>query len=154
MTSYSNEHLINTTFRLYGRRTDPKDGTADRRTVPDGLHQGPIHLSIGQEAVSVVMRCSSKYGWSGYYRGHALYLSKGGDLKAMMAELFGKIDGCAWKGRLYASRRYRSEGNWNAAVVAGNIPVALGYALTEKLRGRDNIIVCFMGDGATEGCVL
>ena len=58
--------------------------------------KSPVHLSIGQEAVSVGV-CESLRSTDivfGTYRGHALYLAKGGDLKAMVAELFGKATGC------------------------------------------------------------
>src|ERR1700682_3123146 len=58
--------------------------------------KSPVHLSIGQEAVSVGV-CDALKPQDivfGTYRGHALYLAKGGDLKAMVAELFGKATGC------------------------------------------------------------
>src|SRR3981189_3187230 len=64
---------------------------------PDDKIKSPVHLSIGQEAVSVgvceaLEPCDVVFGT---YRGHALYLAKGGGLKEMMAELFGKVGGCA-----------------------------------------------------------
>src|SRR5258707_14502759 len=58
--------------------------------------KSPVHLSIGQEAVSVGV-CEALKPQDvvfGTYRGHALYLAKGGDMKAMVAELFGKATGC------------------------------------------------------------
>src|SRR5438128_3564646 len=58
--------------------------------------KSPVHLSIGQEAVSVGV-CAAMEPHDvvfGTYRGHALYLAKGGDLRAMVAELFGKAAGC------------------------------------------------------------
>jgi TPP-dependent pyruvate/acetoin dehydrogenase alpha subunit len=58
--------------------------------------KSPVHLSIGQEAVSVGV-CTALRPDDivfGTYRGHALYLAKGGDLNAMVAELFGKATGC------------------------------------------------------------
>src|SRR5579864_8988248 len=58
--------------------------------------KSPVHLSIGQEAVSVgicaaLEACDVVFGT---YRGHALYLAKGGDLRRMIAELYGKATGC------------------------------------------------------------
>src|SRR5580765_1849906 len=64
---------------------------------PTDKIKSPVHLSIGQEAVSVGV-CEALAPDDvvfGSYRGHALYLAKGGNLKAMIAELFGKVGGCA-----------------------------------------------------------
>ena len=64
---------------------------------PTDKIKSPVHLSIGQESVAVgvcdALRADDVV--SGTYRGHATYLAKGGDAKAMMAELFGKDSGCA-----------------------------------------------------------
>src|SRR6266567_3381464 len=67
------------------------------RIYPSDKIKSPVHLSIGQEAVSVgvceaLQPCDVVFGT---YRGHALYLAKGGDMRALMAELFGKATGCA-----------------------------------------------------------
>src|SRR3954468_16425001 len=67
------------------------------RVYPTDCIKSPVHLSIGQEAVSVGV-CEALRpadGVFGTYRSHALYLAKGGDLKAMLAELYGKVGGCA-----------------------------------------------------------
>src|SRR4029450_1638819 len=67
------------------------------RVYPTDIIKSPVHLSIGQEAVSVGV-CAALEAHDivfGTYRGHALYLAKGGDLRAMVAELFGKVSGCA-----------------------------------------------------------
>lgn len=115
--------------------------------------KSPVHLSIGQEAVSVGV-CDALRDddiAAGTYRGHALYLAKGADLKAMMAELFGKSDGCAaGKG----GSMHLIDVNHNvlgcSAVVATNIPIAVGFALKLKRSGGDGVVACFFGDGATE----
>src|SRR3954447_23157911 len=67
------------------------------RVYPTDRIKSPIHLSIGQEAISVGVCAALRPDdvAFGTYRGHALYLAKGGDLKAMLAELYGKSDGCA-----------------------------------------------------------
>ena len=155
MTSHSKENLNQHDFRRLYRATCLIRKTEQRiaELYPTDCIKSPIHLSIGQEAVSVgVCDVLRKDDWvSGTYRGHALYLSKGGDLRAMMAELFGKIDGCArGKGGSMHLIDIKARVIGTSAVVATNIPVALGYALREKLCGRKNIVVCFMGDGATE----
>src|SRR3954469_2357286 len=66
------------------------------RVYPTDKIKSPVHLSIGQEAVSVgacdaLERSDIVFGT---YRGHALYLAKGGDLRRMVAELYGKATGC------------------------------------------------------------
>src|SRR5438874_5757880 len=64
---------------------------------PTDRIKSPVHLSIGQEAVSVGV-CDALEGGDvvfGTYRSHALYLAKGGDLPGMIAELYGKQTGCA-----------------------------------------------------------
>src|SRR4051812_41319687 len=67
------------------------------RIYPSDKIKSPVHLSIGQESVAVGVCDTLKADdvVSGTYRGHATYLAKGGDLGAMMAELYGKADGCA-----------------------------------------------------------
>src|SRR5947209_12820109 len=67
------------------------------RVYPTDRIKSPVHLSIGQEAVSVGV-CEALEPADvvfGTYRGHALYLAKGGDLKAMIAELYGRATGCS-----------------------------------------------------------
>src|SRR3569833_2609980 len=76
------------------------------RVYPTDKIKSPVHLSIGQEAVSVGV-CEALRPDDvvfGTYRGHAAYLAKGGDLNAMIAELYGKVDGCA-RGKAGAGRR-------------------------------------------------
>src|ERR1700681_3435384 len=67
------------------------------RVYPSDCIKSPIHLSIGQEAaaVGVCEVLQPRDIVFGTYRGHALYLAKGGDLRRMVAELFGKVTGCA-----------------------------------------------------------
>src|SRR6516162_7605172 len=66
------------------------------RVYPTDKIKSPVHLSIGQEAVSVGVCAALRTAdiVFGTYRGHALYLAKGGDLNAMIAELYGKATGC------------------------------------------------------------
>src|SRR5262249_6397275 len=77
------------------------------------------------------------------------YLAKGGDLRKMIAELFGKATGCA---RGKAGSMHLIDVNAGvmgaSAVVASTIPQAVGYALAEKYRGRPTVVACFLGEGA------
>ncbi len=120
---------------------------------PSDKIRSPVHLSIGQEAVSVgvcdVLRPDDVV--SATYRGHGAYLAKGGDLNAMVAELYGKDTGCA-RGRggsmhLIGIDHYVLGGS---AVVGTTIPIALGYALALKREGKGRVVAAFFGDGATE----
>jgi pyruvate dehydrogenase E1 component alpha subunit len=120
---------------------------------PSDKIKSPVHLSIGQEAVAVgicdAMRADDVV--SGTYRSHASYIAKGGDLKAMFAELYGKATGCA--GGKAGSMHLIDMGNnvmGSSAVVGTTVPIALGYALAIKRRQEDRVVVTFFGDGATE----
>ena len=122
------------------------------RLYPSDVIKSPIHLSIGQEAVSVAIceALEKKDVVFGTYRGHALYIAKGGDLNAMMAELYGKVDGCS-KGKGGSMHLIDvSVGMMGtSAVVATSIPEAVGYAMAIKYNKSDQVVVCFFGDGAT-----
>ena len=118
--------------------------------------QSPIHLSIGQELASVAvcaaLRKTDKV--FGSYRSHALYLAKGGKLRAFVAELYGKSTGCA-RGKGGSMHLVEPEAGLlgTSAIVGSLIPVATGYAWAQKLKGSSVVTVCFFGDGATEeGC--
>ncbi|MDB5313987.1 MAG: acetoin dehydrogenase [Gemmataceae bacterium] len=115
--------------------------------------KSPVHLSIGQEAVSVGV-CAALRPQDvvfGTYRGHALYLAKGGDLNAMVAELYGKATGCT-KGKGGSMHLIDPEAGvmGMSAVVGTTIANAAGYAYALKHRRPDAVVVSFFGDGATE----
>ena len=122
--------------------------------------KSPVHLSIGQEAVSVgVCEALAKDDIvSNTYRCHATHIAKGGDLNKMMAELYGKKDGCAG-GKAGSMHLIDMENGimGASAVVGTTIPVATGYAMAlkkeAKKTNKQRVIVAFFGDGATEeGC--
>lgn len=120
---------------------------------PSDKIQSPVHLSIGQEAISVGV-CAALRPEDvvfGSYRCHALYLAKGGDLKKMIAELYGKATGCA-KGKAGSMHLIdASAGVMGAsAVVSTTIPLAVGYAFAQKLQGKSTVVAGFFGDGAVE----
>ena len=120
---------------------------------PSDKIKSPVHLSIGQEAVSVGV-CEALAPTDvvfGTYRCHALYLAKGGDLDRMMAELYGKADGC---GRGKAGSMHLvdlSVGMMSAsAIVATTLPHAVGYALAQKMKRSDVVVAVFFGEGAMD----
>ncbi len=123
------------------------------RIYPSDKIKSPVHLSIGQESVSVGVCDILDAGdvISATYRGHAAYLAKGGDLKQMMAELYGKGTGCA-AGKAGSMHLIDMGANvlGMSAVVGTTIPVAAGYAFALQREGKGRIAVSFFGDGATE----
>lgn len=113
----------------------------------------PCHLYIGQEAVATGV-CSAlrkdDYVFS-THRSHGHYLAKGGNMKTLMAELFGKKTGCS-KGKggsmHIASSAMGLPGS--SAIVGGTIPIAVGTALALSMQGKDAVSVAFFGDGAVQ----
>lgn len=121
--------------------------------VEAGEIKTPCHLYIGQEAIATGV-CAAlgrkDYVWGGH-RSHGHYLAKGGDLRAMMAELYGKVTGCS-RGRGGSMHLVAVDVGILGTVplVAATIPLAVGSALASKLRGDGNVSVSFFGDGATD----
>ena len=145
MVDYGN--LYKSLYRI--RRTEEEIA----RVYPSDKIQSPVHLSIGQEAVSVgvceALEPSDKV--FGTYRGHAVYLAKGGDINRMIAELYGKETGCA-KGKGGSMHLIDIEHGvmGMSAVVATTIPQAVGYADALKSQGSKSVVVSFFGDGAVD----
>lgn len=111
----------------------------------------PTHLYIGQEAVATGV-CSAlrKGDWVfSTHRSHGHYIAKGGEIKAMMAELYGKATGCS-RGRggsmHLASPDVGLPGS--SAIVAGTVPLAVGTALAFSMQKGEGVSVAFFGDGA------
>ncbi|HWY86015.1 MAG TPA: thiamine pyrophosphate-dependent dehydrogenase E1 component subunit alpha [Gemmataceae bacterium] len=123
------------------------------RVYPSDRIKSPVHLSLGQEAVSVGV-CEALEARDvvfGTYRGHALYLAKGGDMRRLLAELFGKVTGCArGKGGSMHLIDTGAGVMGTSAVVGTTIANAVGYAYALQYRRRDAIVGSFFGDGATE----
>ena len=113
---------------------------------------GYCHLSSGQEAATVGVTHAMTDGDALVtgYRSHGFALARGTSPEAVMAELFGRVDGCA-RGRggsmhlLDVDRNYL--GGWG--IVAGQLPIATGVALAYVRQGRSDAVVCELGDGAT-----
>jgi pyruvate dehydrogenase E1 component alpha subunit len=120
---------------------------------PEDKIQSPVHLSIGQEAVASGL-CANLRSTDllfATYRSHAFYLAKGGDLKQMMAELYGKqAGGCGGKAGSMHLAAPEVGFMGSSAVVASSIPHAVGAALAAKRLRKDQVIVAVFGDGATE----
>src|ERR1700722_10401744 len=123
------------------------------RVYPSDRIKSPVHLSIGQEAVSVAF-CDALEPQDivfGTYRGHALYLAKGGDMRRMVAELYGKATGCTGGkgGSMHLIDTDR--GVMGASAVVGTtIATAVGYAYALRYRRTSGLVASFFGDGATE----
>src|SRR5204862_379522 len=113
---------------------------------------GFLHVAIGQEAVAVgVCRALDEQDViASTHRAHAHTLAKGTPANEVMAELYGKLEGCS-RGYGGSMHLYDVErGNLGAnAVVGGGLPGIVGAALAFKMRGEHRVAVAFFGDGAT-----
>lgn len=113
----------------------------------------PVHFCIGQEAVAagVCLSLTDSDTVMSNHRSHGHYLAKGGDLKLMVAELYGRATGCA-SGKGGSMHLIDKSINFLAAtsIVAGTIPVAVGVGFSNKLLGKKSISTVFFGDAATE----
>jgi len=116
-----------------------------------GKIRGFLHLYIGEEAVAsgVMPALTDDDAVLATYREHGHALARGIPAERVMAEMYGKQEGCS-RGRggsmhlFDASRRFYG-GN---AIVAGALPLAVGMALADKLQRRDRVTACFFGEGA------
>lgn len=123
------------------------------RRWPEQEMRSPPHLSTGREAVATGVCATLRKNDQvmGYYRGHAYYLAKGGDPKGFIAEMYCKATGSnEGKGgsMLISSPQVGYMGS--SAIVASGIPIATGLALASKMRRSKVVVVCFLGDAATE----
>jgi pyruvate dehydrogenase E1 component alpha subunit len=113
---------------------------------------GFLHVAIGQEAVAVGVCRALEEGdvIASTHRAHAHALAKGMHPNELMAELYGKVEGCShgYGGSMHLYDVERGLLGANA-VVGGGIPAIVGSALAYKLRGEPRVAVAFFGDGAT-----
>lgn len=128
-----------------------EEAIADR--YPEGRMRCPTHLSIGQEAPAAVMGLLLRKDdlVVSSHRAHAHYLAKGGSLRALIAELYGKETGCS-RGRGGSMHLVDVAAGFmgSTAIVANSIPVGAGLGLALRLKNRENIACVFLGDGAVE----
>jgi len=113
---------------------------------------GTIHLYAGEEAVAVGV-CSNlrKDDYiTSTHRGHGHCIAKGADPKRIMAEILGKKTGyCKGKGGSMHIADFKVGMLGATAVVGAGIPIAMGAGLSIKLRGTDQVVACFFGEGAS-----
>jgi pyruvate dehydrogenase E1 component alpha subunit len=132
---------------LIGRRLEEKCAEA----YALGKIGGFCHLYIGQEAVAV--GAFSALRPDDYvitaYRDHVQALAKGMSARAIMAELYGRVDGAS-KGKGGSMHLYSAEhhfmGGWG--IVGGQVPLAIGFGFATKYRKEDKVTLCFMGEAA------
>jgi len=120
---------------------------------PEQEMRCPVHLCIGQEAIAVGVcaNLSCDDYVLGTHRSHGHYLAKGGELKAMMAELYGKVTGCARGNGGSMHLTDLSAGFLGAVPIVGStIPMAVGVALGALMKGESRVTVAFFGEGAVE----
>lgn len=151
---YSKDFLLN----LY--RTMLKIRVCEESLVDpilDGTIQCPVHLCSGEEAVAVgVCTALEKSDFVyGNHRSHGHFLAKGGDVNAMVAEIFCKETGCS-RGRGGSMHLIDPDIGMlgSAPIVAGTVSLAMGTALSADIRGSGAVTVSFFGDGATNEGVL
>lgn len=113
----------------------------------------PCHLYTGQEAVATgICHALRKDDYLfGTHRSHGHYIAKGGDLKAAMAEIFGRATGCS-SGRGGSMHLVAPEVGimGTSSIVAGSMPIAVGTAMAESIRGSGRVTAVFHGDGVPE----
>ena len=116
-----------------------------------GKIRGFLHLYIGEEAVAAgaMTALDARDAVFATYREHGHALVRGVPAAAIMAEMYGKVEGCS-KGRggsmhLFDAGRRFYGGN---AIVAGALPLAVGFGLADRMRRRDAVTACFFGEGA------
>jgi pyruvate dehydrogenase E1 component alpha subunit len=123
-------------FELYGQNLVP----------------GTIHLYAGEEAVAVGVCANLRKDdyITSTHRGHGHSIAKGADLSKVMAEILGRKTGyCKGKGGSMHIADFSIGMLGATAVVGAGIPIAAGAGLSIKLRGTDQVVACFFGDGAS-----
>lgn len=113
--------------------------------------RGFLHLYIGEEAVAAgaIPELDEKDAVVGTYREHGHALMRGITMNAIMAEMYGKVEGCS-RGRggsmhLFDAGTRFYGGN---AIVSGGLPLAIGLALADRMADRPGVTACFFGEGA------
>ena len=116
-----------------------------------GKIRGFLHLYVGEEAVAtgIMGALTAEDSIVATYREHGQALLRGMPMTAIMAEMFGKREGCS-RGRggsmhLFDAGRRFFGGN---AIVGGGLPLAVGLALADRMQGAPRVTACFFGDGA------
>ena len=120
---------------------------------PKGEMRCPVHLSIGQEAAAVglIRNLNIKDKLYSNHRSHAHYIAKGGDIKKMILELYGKSGGCVG-GRGGSMHLQDLSVNFMASIpiVSSSIGLATGSSLSQKRSKSNSITVVYVGDASLE----
>ena len=115
------------------------------------LIRGFMHLYIGEEAVAVgvLATLTPDDNVVATYREHGHALARGIPANSIMAEMFGKVEGCSG-GRGGSMHLFDAGARFYGgnAIVGGGLPVAVGLALADRMQGRPAVTVCFFGEGA------
>ncbi|HKI56806.1 MAG TPA: pyruvate dehydrogenase (acetyl-transferring) E1 component subunit alpha [Trueperaceae bacterium] len=113
--------------------------------------RGFLHLYVGEEAVAAgAMRAlTTEDAVVATYREHGHALIRGVPMESILAEMYGKQEGCC-RGRGGSMHLFDADTRFYGgnAIVAGGLPLAVGLALADKLQGRRRVTACFFGDGA------
>ncbi|MCZ7679012.1 MAG: pyruvate dehydrogenase (acetyl-transferring) E1 component subunit alpha [Sandaracinaceae bacterium] len=140
-------HLLHEMLRV--RRLEEKSA----ELYTQGKIRGFLHLYVGEEAVAVgaIEALDEEDAIVATYREHGHGLLRGVSMGAILAEMYGKATGCS-RGRGGSMHFFCTEKCFfgGHAIVGAGIPVAVGIALADKMRGRRRITACFFGDGATD----
>jgi TPP-dependent pyruvate/acetoin dehydrogenase alpha subunit len=150
VSGQSHDFLRGTLGKLLEIRQVERRLAAGRR---DGLIGGPVHLSVGQEAIAVgvsaELRVSDRV--FGGHRSHAHVMALGTDVRRLFAEVLGKEVGLS-RGMGGSMHLWDQPIGFYGSVpiVSGTVAVAVGAALAAKLQGVDDVAVSYAGDGAVE----
>jgi pyruvate dehydrogenase E1 component alpha subunit len=113
--------------------------------------RGFMHLYVGEEAVAVGVAhaLQPEDNTVGTYREHGHALMKGVDPGAIMAEMFGRVDGCS-RGRGGSMHLFDVDHRFfgGNAIVGGGLPIAVGLALADRMQAREAVTACYFGEGA------
>lgn len=116
-----------------------------------GLIRGFLHLYIGEEAVAtgVLDHLGPDDAVVATYREHGHALARGLSMRSIMAEMFGRVEGCS-RGRGGSMHLFDASAGFYGgnAIVGGGLPIAVGIALAQQRSGRNGLTACFFGEGA------
>jgi pyruvate dehydrogenase E1 component alpha subunit len=148
LPSITREHALDLLFEMLRiRRFEEKCA----ELYSAGKIRGFLHLYIGEEAVATgALKClGPEDAVLSTYREHGHALVRGVPAGAIMAEMFGKANGCS-RGRGGSMHLFDVNRKFfgGSAIVGGHFPLAVGMALADKLQKRERVTVCLFGDGA------
>jgi pyruvate dehydrogenase E1 component subunit alpha len=145
MTKEHNHHLLRQMLRI--RRMEEKAAELYSASKIRGF----LHLCIGEEAVNVGLMeaLGPDDAVIATYREHGQALARGMSMGAIMAEMYGKVEGCS-RGRGGSMHLFDADTRFYGgnAIVGGGLPLAVGMALADKMRGLKRVTCCIFGDGA------